>query len=103
MEAVQSRIREFCKKHDLDASPEHRMLDAVSEFGEVAKELLKMSSYGRREPVFREEIRSELGDVLFSLIALANSLDVNLADALDAVLFKYEKRLVKGSAGSEND
>ena len=37
-----------------------------------------------------------MGDVLFSLITLANSLDVNLEVALETVLKKYEKRIEKG-------
>ena len=62
-----------------------------------------MTDYGRKPFAYREEIKSEIGDLLFSLIALANSLDVDLEDALEIVLEKYEKRLKKGSAGSEND
>ncbi|MCX6803832.1 MAG: hypothetical protein NTY48_04660 [Candidatus Diapherotrites archaeon] len=62
-----------------------------------------MSDYGRKPAKYREEIKSELGDVLYTLIALANTFDIDLEDALQQVLNKYEKRLKKGSAGSEND
>ena len=100
---MQERVRIFCEKHNMEAPVEHRVLDLVSEIGEVSKEILRMSDYGKRPPEFREEIRSELGDALYSLITVANSLDVDLEDALKLVLEKYERRLKKGSAGSENE
>lgn len=104
MKKLQKEVKEFCKKNKLEASVEHRTLDLVSEVGEVSKEILKMSDYGRKEPEFRKEIKDELGDSLFAFIALANSLDVDLTAALHSVLKKYDKRLAKGgSAGSEND
>jgi len=41
--------------------------------------------------------------LLFSLITIANTFDIDLEDALGQVLEKYEKRLKKGSAGSETE
>jgi len=62
-----------------------------------------MSNYGRKPIEYREELKSELGDVLYSLVTIANTFDIDLEDALCQVFEKYEKRLKKGSAGSEND
>ncbi len=87
----------------MESPVEHRVLDTMSELGEVAKEILKMSDYGRKPVEYREELKSELGDVLYSLITIANTFDIDLEDALRQVLEKYKKRLKKGSAGSEND
>lgn len=39
----------------------------------------------------------------YSLIALAESLQINLEEALEQALQKYEKRLKKGGAGSEDE
>ena len=103
MKEIQEKIKEFCKKHDLESSPEYRVLDTMAELGEVAKEVLKMSNYGKKPPEHREELKSELGDLLYSLITIANSLNIDLTEALDLVLEKYKKRLEKGSPDSEND
>ena len=62
-----------------------------------------MTNYGRDPYKYREEVKSELGDVLYSLITVANTFDIDLEEALLEVVGKYEKRLKKGSAGSEND
>ena len=103
MEETQRRIKGFCEKHNMSTSPEHMVLDAMSELGEVAKEVLKMTDYGTKPAEPREELKSELGDLLFALMTIANSLDIDMQEALDLVLEKYEKRLKKGSAGSENE
>jgi NTP pyrophosphatase (non-canonical NTP hydrolase)/ribosomal protein S17 len=100
---IQSRIKKFCEKHSLESPPEHRVLDLVSETGEVAKEILKMTEYGRKPLEFRKEIKSELGDAFYSLITVADYFDINLEEALKLAIEKYEGRLKKGSAGSEND
>lgn len=102
MKELQMKVRKFCEEHNLDSPAEHRVLDAMSELGEVAKEILKMSDYGRKPPAYREELKSELGDLLYSIITIANAFDVDMDEALDMVLQKYRKRLNKGSAGSEN-
>lgn len=103
MKQTQKQILEFCKENNLNAPTVYRMMDVLSELGEVSKELLKSSDYGNRAIETSEDLKSELGDLLFSTIVLANTLDIDLESALENVLEKYKKRLTKGSAGSEND
>ncbi len=97
----QQQVSAFLKENHLTCPTQSRALDLVSEVGEVAKEILKMTNYGTKEPEPRAEIKDELGDVYFSLLALAESVNVNLEEALQLALEKYSKRLQKGSAGSE--
>ncbi len=103
IQEAQNRISEFCKKHELDSAPEYRILDAVSELGEVAKEMLKMTDYGKQKPEFKNEMKSELGDLFYSIITIANTFQIDLDEALEEVLIKYERRLKRGGAGSEHD
>lgn len=103
MKDLQKRIAEFIEENNMQTGPEFRALDLASEFGEVAKEILKMTDYGKAEVKPRDEIKGELGDVLFALTALADSLDVDLEEALEMALDKYAKRMEKGSAGSGSD
>jgi NTP pyrophosphatase (non-canonical NTP hydrolase) len=100
---LQEKIKDFCKKYDLENPPEHRVLDFTSEVGEISKEILKMTSYGKKKLEYRDEIKAELGDALYSLITIANYFNIDLEEALNMVLEKYKKRLAKGSADSEND
>ena len=99
----QQHVKQFCEEHNMLSPTEFRTLDLVSEIGEVAKEILKMTNYGTKPLNKNNDIKLELGDAYFSLLALANTLDVDLEEALEQVLEKYNTRLKKGGAGSEND
>ncbi len=104
MENWQERTRKFAQKHNLTHAPGVTALDLLSEFGEVAKELLKATDYGRYDPLFdNSAIADELGDMLYSLCQLATAVNVDLDQALTAALAKYEARWQeKGHPGSGN-
>jgi NTP pyrophosphatase (non-canonical NTP hydrolase) len=95
MKDLQKKVLDFVERHNLKHSPEVSVLDLVSEIGEVAKEILKSGDYGKNPPATTAEMKAELGDALYSLITLANSLDIDLEEALNMVLEKYEKRIKK--------
>jgi NTP pyrophosphatase (non-canonical NTP hydrolase) len=102
MKEIQNKVKEFCERYELECPLEVRVLDLVSELGEFAKEIIKSTNYGKKQFEFREEIKTELGDLFFSLIVLANQLGIDLEEALSLVLEKYEKRIKeKGSPGPE--
>lgn len=98
---LQARVAEFVRAHDLETSVACRLLDLVSEIGELSKEVLKSTSYGRSAFGKAANWEAELGDALFSLICLANSTGVDLDAALSVVIAKYELRLrTTNEAGS---
>jgi len=98
----QQRAAAFARCHDLLYGPTVHALDLVSEVGEVAKELLLVTGYGRRVPQLRPELSGELGDALYSLLMLTEACGVDAGSALNATLEKYERRFAKdGRAGSE--
>ena len=71
MRNLQKRVAEFCRKHKMQAPLEYRVLDLVSEVGEVAKEVLKASKYGSCPVKVNScEINMEIGDALYSLISV---------------------------------
>jgi NTP pyrophosphatase (non-canonical NTP hydrolase) len=97
----QTRVAEFVRAHQLETSVEVRLLDLSSEVGELAKEVLKASQYGRTTFAPNAAWAGELADVFFALVCLANSTQVNLEEALGGALEKYQARLaVKGEVGS---
>ncbi len=90
---LQREVEEFCKKNEWNAKTEYCILDLASEVGELAKELILASDYGLKEPEFSTNTEVELGDCLFSLILVANSLNIDLEKALEKALAKYEERI----------
>ena len=72
-----------------------RMLNVESEIGELAKEYLKNSRYGTQEFVLTDSFKEEYGDVLYSLISLAEELGINCEECLDFSLNKLKDRMIK--------
>jgi len=101
MNDIQEKVNELVKQYNLETSTEVRFIDLVSEVGELGKEILKGNDYGKRDFGNTENLESEIGDVLFSLICVANGLNIDLSNALDGVLEKYNDRFSKkGNIGS---
>jgi NTP pyrophosphatase (non-canonical NTP hydrolase) len=99
--SLQGSVAAFVEEYGLEAPVYARTLDLVSEVGELAKEVLKATDYGRAPFEAPEGWSGELSDALFALICLANSTGVDLEAALNAALEKYRERLVfGGDAGS---
>lgn len=101
---MQNKVQEFnknmnCHKESMPVCA--RILDIQSELGELAKEYLKNSKYGTQNFVLSEEFRLEFGDVLYSMLSLANESGINAEEELDRVLEKYKKRIEnRNSMGS---
>ncbi|AOA01923.1 MULTISPECIES: nucleotide pyrophosphohydrolase [Carnobacterium] len=74
-------------------SPLGQMARLTEEVGELAREInhhhgekLKKTS----EPA--KEVAEELGDVLFVVLSMANSLDIDMTEAFDLVMKKFNQR-----------
>ena len=103
--SLQRAVAQFVEAHGLEAPVHARALDLASEVGELAKEILTGTDYGRAPFEAPEGWTAELGDALFALVCLANStgvdLEVDLEVDLDGTLEKYRERLaLGGGAGS---
>jgi NTP pyrophosphatase (non-canonical NTP hydrolase) len=97
----QNAVSAFVIRHGLEAPIEARLLDLLSELGEVAKELLNATNYGRRPFSASPAWGDELGDCFFSLICLANSTGVDLHEVLLRSFDKYKNRIaLTGAADS---
>ena len=103
MKDIQKKVKLFCENNQLNSPVEHRVLDTMSELGEVAKEILKMSNYGDHPIQYNDNLKVELGDLFYSIITIANVFDIDLEEALNEVLQKYEQRIRKGSPSSDNN
>jgi len=97
---LQERAVAFAAEHDLDGDPAYRLLDLASEVGELAADACATTEYGARRGEF-DLSEDEVGDALFSLMLVADSVDVEVREALETALEKYERRIEsEGRAGS---
>jgi NTP pyrophosphatase (non-canonical NTP hydrolase) len=98
----QQEVAEFVQQHEMEAPPAYRLLDVVSELGEVAKDAAESTDYGSA-PADLTIASDEIGDVLFSLLALAEAAEINAGEALEEALAKYDERITdSGDASSGN-
>lgn len=109
MEGLQESVRAFIQEYDLSSDPQSRLLDLMSEVGEVAKEALLSTDYGKARVEQTQEtgqlctasMEDELGDVLFSYFSLCDSLGVDAEKVLAHSLQKYRDRFAaKATVGS---
>ena len=99
--AYQREVASFVQKFDLETPVENRLLDLISEVGELAKEALKGNDYGRAEFDPTEIWEDEIGDVFFSLICVANTSGILMQKALQRAMTKYHRRIIElGGVGS---
>lgn len=82
-------------KHNGGYFETHEILIKLhEEIGELSSAMLSSIRNKKRPGENRhpENVREELGDVQFTLLALANSLEIDADDALDETIKKYRKR-----------
>ncbi len=102
MKELQEKVEEFCENYSIDHPMEHRLIDVMSELGEVSKEILENTEYGSTSLTYSNELKEELGDLPYSLITLANALKIDLESAVNTALEKYESRSSKGGLSSRH-
>lgn len=99
---MQNKVNDLIDKYNLNITTEIRYVDLVSEIGELGKEIIKATNYNQKEFSVTKDTKGELGDCLFSLLALCSNLDINANEALEEALYKYKKRFEeKGSISSK--
>lgn len=89
---LQLRVSEFMEEHGLGKSPEFAILDLAAEVGEIAGDATKSSDWGQK----KEELKvseDEIGDALFSLLSVADALEIDAEEAFEKSMKKYRKRI----------
>jgi NTP pyrophosphatase (non-canonical NTP hydrolase) len=92
---------EMSDKCGFERDPMIRYADVMSELGELGKELLLGNNYGTKPMEPAENLAKELGDVVFALALLANSVGLDLDECFDVTMEKYNRRYENtGQTGS---
>ena len=95
---VQQEIDSLIKNewHSHYWAPLSSLARLTEEVGELAREI--NHTYGEKPKKASEgegNIAAEIGDVLYILVSLANSLEIDLDEAFELVMSKYRKRDAK--------
>ena len=97
---LQQLVEQFVCQNKLHTPVEFRLLDIASELGDVCKEALKSSAYGQQPFCATPPWSAEIGDLLFSVICLANVNNIDLDQALSQAMEKYRQRLANAGTAS---
>ena len=99
---LQKLVNDFMLKYHLQTNEQIRYIDLVSEVGELGKEIIKCTDYGKKDYAHNSKLEEELGDCLFSILALSCEMNVDAQAALQQAMSKYETRFAhKGTIGSQ--
>lgn len=93
---MQKTVKDFNDNKSVHTRPmpvSARIMDINSEMGELAKEYLKATNYGTKDFELTDDFVMEYGDVLYSMLSLANELNIDANHSLDMILDKYQKRI----------
>ena len=94
---MQQQVEDFIKEYQLSCGEKVRYMDLVSEIGELGKEIIKSTSYGKEKFNLNEAVIEEMGDCIFSMLALCVELEINSNEALKYAIEKYESRFQQTS------
>jgi NTP pyrophosphatase (non-canonical NTP hydrolase) len=99
---LQQMVAEFSERTGTRLELPYRALDLCSETGELAQEILRDARYGKQDiSRVSEKAVAELGDSVFSLLSMANGMNVDIEEALAAAIERYGKRLERCGRFSE--
>lgn len=98
---MQKSVRCFLEEKGLSCGVQSRYIDLTSEVGELGKEILKAMDYGKMSYQEDAAAAEEMGDCLFSILALCCEMNIDAQDVLQGTLRKYQRRFENtGTAGS---
>ena len=93
---MQKTVKDFNDNKSVHTRPmpvSARIMDINSEMGELAKEYLKATNYGTKDFEITDDFVMEYGDVLYSMLSLANELNIDANKSIEMVLEKYQNRI----------
>ena len=89
--------------YDLEFQCVYPILGLCNEAGEVAGKYKKYLRDGNSGGTLQDDIKKELGDVLWYLSAVARDMDLSLNDIAEANLAKLADRAERGVIGGSGD
>ncbi|MBM5804281.1 MAG: hypothetical protein FJ078_09245 [Cyanobacteria bacterium K_DeepCast_35m_m2_155] len=105
LETYQRRSRETARYPQAGSNPIYPTLGLCGEAGEVADKVKKVmrDRGGRFDDAVRDDLRLELGDVLWYVAQLCTELELNLDEVAEANLAKLASRAARNVISGSGD
>ncbi|MFB6180349.1 MAG: MazG nucleotide pyrophosphohydrolase domain-containing protein [Candidatus Nanohalobium sp.] len=92
MKEQQEKVKQYMNENNLEGTTAFRIMDMVSEVGEIVQDAVKSAEYGVKEEKLDVK-QDEIGDALFSLLAVCNDLEIDAEKAFQQAIEKYDQRI----------
>lgn len=94
MKDIQKQVDDWVKQLKIGYFKPHEILARLmEEVGELAREINHAFGPKKRKPTEKEkEIGDEMGDIIFTMVCLANSLNIDLDKSFQKMMDKIYKR-----------
>jgi len=93
LKEFQKKIEDWIAHHGGYWSPLSMLSAIVEEIGELAREINNLEGFKpKKSDKISANLGEELADVMFALICLANSYNIDISHELEAVIKKYTIR-----------
>lgn len=98
LEQYQKEVAELVKRFNFNWSTYVQYIHLIEEIGELGesitvKEGVRQAGSGEKAQVDHGNIEEELGDVLFTLIELANKYNMSLSKVMEDTFKRYKNKL----------
>lgn len=102
MKQMQHIVDDWIVKNGGYWSPLAMLASVTEELGEIAREINHLENIKiKKENEKKNSLKVEMGDILFSIICIANHYDIDLGEAFNHAIKKYTKR-DRGRFNKEN-
>ena len=96
LKEMQKLVNDWISQFEEGYWPPLSMLASiVEEVGELSREINNFEGFKKKRSQEETSLALELGDVIFSLVCIANYYDVDLEEAFQLVMKKYTARDAK--------
>ena len=94
MKKIQKQVDEWVKQYKIGYFKPHEILARLmEEVGELAREINHQFGPKKKKTTEKKkEVSDEIGDIIFTLVCLANSLGLDLDKSFQKVMDKLNKR-----------
>ena len=92
MKDLQNKVWKFCEDNHLNEHVRERLLNLLGNLDKHSKNIITLSEHGFNPDKYSDELKSEFGELLFSIINSANTLNVDLHEALEQAMKKKGKK-----------
>jgi len=89
---TQDRIAQMLREYGMSHDAYIRGIDCMTELGDVSNDMLQYTDFGREPRDDMRFLHAQIGDVCFSLIALAHVCNVDIEQAREDTMRTYQQR-----------